>query len=77
MAKPADKRILRKESIPGGPCSVVAVDLDADVTEHVSPFDLMAGFASLYPPYSSVVRSFLYDVPTPAFLTSSMMRSTD
>jgi hypothetical protein len=37
---------------PGGPRSVVAVYVDADVTEHVRPFDLMAGFASLYPPYN-------------------------
>jgi hypothetical protein len=35
---------MNKESIPGGPCSVVAADLVVDVTEHVPPFDVEASF---------------------------------
>jgi len=44
VAKPADNA-LNKESIPGGPCSGVAADLVVDVTEHVPPLGVMAGFA--------------------------------
>ncbi len=51
--KSADKG-MDKESILGGPRSVVAVHPVADVTEHVPPSGVTAGFASLYPPYNLV-----------------------
>jgi hypothetical protein len=46
--KPADNG-MNRQSILGGPRSVVAVDLVVDVTEIVSPLGVMAGFAFALP----------------------------
>jgi hypothetical protein len=41
----------------------VAANLGADVTEHVPTFDLMAGFASLYPHKNRSEGIFLKPMP--------------
>jgi hypothetical protein len=49
---------IEQEIDPGGPRSVVAVYVDADVTEHGPPFDLMAGFAFALPDLQTAHAGF-------------------